>query len=169
MARMSQLARRAHARPTLLQQLAHDARRRLRTPVDREGRNIRRLMLMSALEGVISGGIITFLPVFLARMNASALLVSLVTALPALAAIVVALPAGAMATRWRNVVPVSALAFQLYRVSFLAVALATLLPAALAPFVAVALRGLGAIPQAVGNAVWHGVSGDAASARRRPL
>src|SRR5947199_10089992 len=117
MPEMSRPITRAMARPSLLQLLARDARRRLRPPVDREGRNIRRLMLMSALEGVISGGIITFLPVFLARMNASALLVSLVTALPALAAIVVALPAGAMATRWRNVVPVSALAFQLSRVS----------------------------------------------------
>lgn len=58
----------------------------------------------AALIGVVNSGAV-FLPVFLVRLGASNLQVSLVTALPALTAVLLAIPIGAFLQSRRNIIP----------------------------------------------------------------
>lgn len=76
----------------------------LRRPSTREGRNVRSVLIDGAGVGLVAG-VSTFLPVFLARLGASPLTVSLLTAMPALTGIALALPVGRFIERQRNVVP----------------------------------------------------------------
>ncbi len=143
--------------------------RRLHTrPATREDRNIRRLMAHTGLFGIVQGGVITFLPVLLARLGASATMVSLLTSLPALLTIVLALPAGEMVARWRNIVRDSARCFYAIRLSYppIAAAAALLGPSA-APVLIVILWGLTAIPGTLGNTVFYDVLAEAVPPRRR--
>jgi len=142
--------------------------RRLRaSPAGREDRNIRRLMFHTALFGVVNGGVITFLPVLLVRLGASAITVSLLTSLPALVTILFALPAGVLTSRWRQLVPLSARCFFSIRLSYLAIAGATLLRPEVAPLLIVAIWGLVAIPSTLGNTVFYDVLAEAVPPRRR--
>ncbi|MDI7276680.1 MAG: MFS transporter [Anaerolineae bacterium] len=143
--------------------------RRLRTPpASREDRNIRRLMAHTGLFGVVQGGVITFLPVLLARLGASAATVSLLTSLPALLTMVLALPAGALVARWRHVVWDSARCFYTIRLSYPPIAAAAvLLDPSVAPFLIVGLWGLTAIPSTLGNTVFYDVLAEAVPPRRR--
>ncbi len=144
--------------------------KRLRTlPTTREDRNIRHLMFQTALVGVVNGGIVTFLPVFLVRLGASPVTVSLLTSLPALVTILLALPAGAIASRWRQLVHISARCFWIYRFFYLAVGAAGLLRPAIAPLLIVAIWGLSAIPSTLGNTVFYDILAEAVSPRRRPV
>jgi len=144
--------------------------RRLRArPATVEDRNIYWLLLMTGIVGVATGGIITFLPVFLARLGASGVTISLLTSLPALITIFLALPAGVIATRWRRIVAVSALWFYVLRFCYLAVALVALLQPALVPALVVIIWALSAIPSTIANSVWYDVVGEAISPRRRPM
>lgn len=80
-------------------------------PTTVEQHNLRCLLVFTALFGVVQGGILTYLPVFLVRLGASAVMVSLITSLPALLTIVLALPAGTIVNRWRRPVHMSARCF----------------------------------------------------------
>ena len=143
--------------------------RRLRArPATREDRNIRRLMAHTGLFGVVQGGVITFLPVLLARLGASATMVSLLTSLPALLTILLALPAGALVARWRNLVKDSADCFYAIRLTYPPIAAAAaLLGPSVAPFLIVAIWGLTAIPSTLGNTVFYDVLAEAVPPRRR--
>lgn len=142
----------------------------IRSPLaTREDRNIRRLMVQTALVGIVQGGIVTFLPVFLVRLGASAVTVSLLTSLPALVTIVLALPAGALASRWRNMVRMSAAFFWALRFCYLLVGAAALLDPGNAPLLIVAIWGLSAVPSTLGNAVFYDILADAVPPRRRPM
>ncbi len=143
--------------------------RRLRArPATREDRNIRRLMAHTGLFGVVQGGVITFLPVLLARLGASATMVSLLTSLPALLTIALALPAGALVARWRNLVRESARCFYAIRLTYPPIALAAaLLGPSAAPALIVILWGLTAIPGTLGNTVFYDVLAEAVPPRRR--
>lgn len=132
-----------------------------------EKRNIRRLMAFTALFGVVNGGVLTFLPVLLARLGASAITVSLLTALPALLTIGFALPAGEIVARWRDMVRSSALCFYALRLSYPLIALAILLPPSVAPYVIVILWALTAIPGTLGNTAFYDVLAGAVSPQRR--
>ena len=138
-------------------------------PATREDRNIRYLMAQTALIGVVNGGIVTFLPIFLARLGASPVTVSLLTALPALVTIILALPAGAIACRWRDMVQVSARCFWALRFCYLAVGAAGFLSPQVAPWLIVAIWGLSAIPSTLGNTVFYDILAESVSPRRRPM
>lgn len=142
----------------------------LRAPaLTREERNVRRLLALSGLVGIVQGGIVAFLPVFLVRLGASTVTISLLTSLPAIVTVVTALPSGALAARWRRIVPVSAAWFYALRFCYLAVAVAGLFGPGLAPTLIVAIWGLSAIPSTIANAVWYDVLAEAIPARRRPV
>jgi len=148
---------------------ASRALRRLRAPTTREDRNIRWLLLLTGLVGVVTGGIVTYVPIFLARLGASGVTISLLTSLPALVTILLALPAGAIASRWRRIVPVSARWFYALRFCYLAVALVAMLDPKVVPGLTVAIWALSAIPSTMANAVWYDVLAEAVSPRRRPM
>ena len=67
-------------------------------------RNIRNVLVDGIGVGLVTG-VATFLPVFLARLGASNLLVGLLSALPALTGALFAVPVGGFLERQRNVVP----------------------------------------------------------------
>ena len=71
-------------------------------PRSTEERNIRALYVNGAMLGVSGAGIITYLPVFLARSGASAGEIGLLTSAPAFASMLVFIPAGLFAERFSN-------------------------------------------------------------------
>jgi MFS family permease len=151
----------------MLSQVSAAFRRLTGSPITVEDHNIRRLMLHTALFGVVNGGVITFLPILLARLGASAVTISLLTSLPALVAILFALPAGALVARWRHLVRLSARCFYLLRFSYPPMAIAMLLDPSIAPLLIVVIWGLTAIPGTLGNTVFFDVLAEAVSPRRR--
>ncbi|NLT73095.1 MAG: MFS transporter [Chloroflexi bacterium] len=136
-------------------------------PQTREDRNIRRLLLHTALFGVVQGGIITFLPVLLARMGASATAVSMLTSLPALLTIAFAIPSGSIVARWTHPGLMSARCFYILRLSYPLIAAAALLDPRIAPWAIVAIWGLTAIPGALGNTAFYDVLAESVPATRR--
>lgn len=74
---------------------------RPRTVAERNVRNV----LVDGIGVGIATGVGSFLPVFLARLGASSLLVGLLTSLPALTGALLAVPIGRFLERQRNVVP----------------------------------------------------------------
>jgi MFS family permease len=154
------------ARPVIARTAAMVRRYSLRGTTVQE-RNIRNLVIQTAFAGAVSGGIGTFITVYVARLGASAVIVSLLTSIPALVTIVVALPAGAIVARQRKPVRDSARAFYAVRLCYLLVALAALLPAGLAWWAVVVIWGLSAVPGALANTAWYGVFAEAIPANRR--
>ena len=145
------------------------ALRPLSSPRGREERNIRRLLMHTGLFGVVNGGAITFLPVLLARLGASALVVSLLTALPALLTILMALPAGVIVRRWRRPAIYSGRCFYIMRLCYLPIIAFFALAPAQAPLLIVIVWGLSAIPSTLGNAIFYDILAEAISPRRRPV
>lgn len=136
-------------------------------PEEVASRNIRNLVLQTALAGVVNGGIGAFLAVYLTRLGASPLEISLLTSLPALLTIIVALPAGAIAARYSRPVYQSARHFLLIRLCYLLVAAAAFLPATAAIWSVVVIWAFTAIPGAIANTAWVGVFAEAVPARER--
>lgn len=151
----------------MISSVAATVRRYARGGVSVEERNIRNLVIQTAFAGAVGGGIGTFLTVFAARLGASTLTVSLLTALPALVTIAAALPAGAIVARQRRLVRDSALAFLAVRLCYLAIVAAAFLPAPWATRGIVAVWAMSAIPAALANTAWYGVFAEAVPARRR--
>ena len=73
-------------------------------PASVEQRNTRHVLIDGIGVGIVSG-VATFLSVFLVRLGASSFLVGLLTSMPALTGILLALPVGRMLERQRNIVP----------------------------------------------------------------
>ncbi len=96
-------------------------------PRTREQVNERLLYLNTGMYGVVAGGVMAFLPVFLARLGASPTLISWLTSAPALMAVFLLIPGAMVSERQANQVRV--------RVTFSVFILATYLLCALAPFV----------------------------------
>jgi MFS family permease len=139
-----------------------------RIPMAVEERNVRNLMWQTACAGLVQGGITTFLPVMLARMGSGALTVSALSSGLALTTIAMALPAGPIVDRQRELVGWSALYYYAMRAIFGLIALAAFLPAPWAALLCVALWAASGIPSAIANNAWYGVLADAVSPRRRP-
>lgn len=79
--------------------------RRLRLRhLSEEDRNILYLTLDTALQGIMMGGVFSFISVFLVRLGATTLQTSLLTSLPAIVMVLVSIPAGAFVQRRRNLV-----------------------------------------------------------------
>lgn len=138
-------------------------------PLAREERNVRNLMWQTACAGLVQGGITTFLPVLLARMGASAVTVSALSSGLALTTIAMALPAGPIVDRQRELVGWSARYYYAMRAIFGAIAVAAFLPAPWAAYACVALWAASGIPSAIANNAWYGVLAEAVSPRRRPV
>ena len=73
-------------------------------PTDQRELNMRSVLIDGIGVGIVSGAA-SFLSVFLVRLGASSLLVSLLTSLPALAGMLLAIPLGQFLERQRNLVP----------------------------------------------------------------
>ncbi|MHB1318009.1 MAG: MFS transporter [Anaerolineae bacterium] len=136
-------------------------------PVTPEDRNVRRLLVHTALFGVVNGGVLSFLPVLLARLGASAVAISLLTALPALITIGFAIPAGSIVSRWVHPGKMSARNFYLLRLSYPFIAVAALLDPRIAPWLIVGIWGLTAIPGTLGNTAFYDVLAESIPATRR--
>lgn len=73
-------------------------------PASIEQQNVRSVLIDGAGVGLVAG-VSTFLPVFLARLSASPFTVALLTAMPAVTGILLAIPVGRFLERQPNVVP----------------------------------------------------------------
>src|SRR5262245_16725877 len=69
-----------------------------------EERNVRNVLIDGMGVGLVSG-VATFLSVFLVRLGASPFLVGLLTSMPALTGMLLAVPIGRLLERQRNIVP----------------------------------------------------------------
>jgi MFS family permease len=138
-------------------------------PAEREDRNIYYLVLQTAIVGVLNGGTGTFISVYLARIGASGLVVSLLTAAPALVTILMSLPSGSVTARQRDLVRYTAIAFGFVRSIHIFAALAAFAQADVAAGLIVLVWALSAIPSTLANTGWYDVMADAMSPRRRPM
>jgi len=122
---------------------------------DLTSRNLRILYLDTALVGVVSGGIGTFISVFLVRLDAPYYLIGLLTASPALVAMIFTVPLSGLLRGRRDVVRIAVWGRLLLRLCYFAVAA---VPFFLAgeplAFAVVALWALSALPDAIGFPAW---------------
>ena len=88
-----------------------------------ENRNIAYLTIDTAFQGLVMGGIFGFISVFVVRLGASNLVVSLVTSLPAIVMALCSIPAGRLTERQVDLVRYTNRIRAFHRGSFLLVAL----------------------------------------------
>jgi MFS family permease len=136
--------------------------------LDVEEQNARHLLFNGAWFGLIDGGILTYLPVYLARLGASASILSLLTSGPALLGIAAYIPGGIFTERRRDQVQLTVRAGMLVRLGTLLIALLPffLAPTLMAP-AAVVIYSAISIPSAVYIPAWTTVMGKAISPARR--
>jgi MFS family permease len=133
-----------------------------------EDRNYRNLMLSGLWFGPVDGGIFNYLPVFLARLGASASVISLLTSAPSFLGIVTYLPGGAYVERQKDLVRVLVRAVLLSRTIYPMIALAPLLvPGRLLPLVIAILWTLAALPSAIHIPAFAAMMQKAIPAQRR--
>ncbi|NLG50349.1 MAG: MFS transporter [Chloroflexi bacterium] len=138
-------------------------------PRNEEDANARFLCLNTAVTGVSTGGIVAFLPVFLARIGANPTLMSWVTSAPALVASCFLIPGAIVAERSRNQVRVRVIAAQMVRWSFLICALLPFLVRdnGLLAITLLIVWTAKTLPDAVAIPAWTSVMARAISPRRR--
>jgi len=119
--------------------------------------------------GVEQAGIITYLPVFLARLGASATQIGLLTSAPAIVSMIVLIPAGLFAERFQDQVRLRVRSSFLIRVQYPLLALAPFFfkPSDIAT-VAIVLWIFRALSMTVANSAWMTVMSDAIPPRHRP-
>jgi MFS family permease len=152
----------------LVSRVRSKARGWVATPTELDDRNIRLLYIDIAWQGIVAAGTGTFLSVFLARMGASSLIISWLTALPALVTFFVSLPASAYVESRHNHVRITTIFRLLFRSMYL---FPVVLPFFLYdsfPRVIVILWGIQAIPMAVAVVSWTSVISAVVPTRRRP-
>jgi len=133
-----------------------------------EEHNYRNLLINGALFGLVDGGIFNFLPVFLARLNASPTVVGLLTSGPSLLGILTYIPGGAYAERHSDLVRLTARASLISRFSYPLIALLPwLLTAPHIPLAVVIIWSLTAIPNAILIPAWTAVMQKAVSPVKR--
>ena len=138
------------------------------TPRTVQERNALYLYATTAMMGLEQAGIMTYLPVFLARLDASAEQIGLLTSIPAIVSTIVLIPAGLLAERIPNQVRLRGRSAFLMRLSFLLMAIAPwIFAASTIPSVAIVLWSLRALGLAVANSAWMTVMTDAIPARQR--
>jgi MFS family permease len=139
-----------------------------RREMSTEERNYRNLLLSGVWFGPVDGGIYNFLPVFLARLGASASVVSLLTSGPALLSMLAFIPGGAIAERYTNQMKLFARVTFVARLSYVLIALLPLLlTGPVLPLVVVAVWSLAAIPNSIGQPAWTSAMQQAVPPRRR--
>ena len=114
----------------------------------REGRNEQSVYLEAVFQSVSNAGALSFLSVFLVRLGAPNWLVGFYTSLPALVMILAALPMGSFVPRQRSLTSTVNRARLLFRAGVGSLALLPYLPARLAPYLLVGVRGAIAVPDA---------------------
>ena len=120
--------------------------------------NYRNLLLSGDWFGPVDGGIFNYLPVFLARLGASASTVSLLTSGQSLLGIFAFIPGGAYTERHRDVMKLFVRAGLVSRLIYLLIALLPLFFSRTAiPLVAVLLWTLIAIPNAIHIPAWAAI------------
>ena len=133
-----------------------------------EEQNYRNLMLSGAWFGPVDGGIFNFLPVFLARLGASASVVSLLTSGPSLLGILAFLPGGAFVERQSNLVRALVRAVFISRIFYPLIALAPLIvPASSLPVTVAILWMLASLPSAVHMPAFTAIMQQAIPVERR--
>ena len=126
-------------------------------------RNYRAIRLDSAAMGVVNAASI-FMPVFIVRLGGTNLEVSLLTALPALAGFLLAIPIGTFLQSRRNVVPWYSVSRGFAQLVYAATAIAVaIVPSNVSVVVVLILWGVVTIPSTIGtvafNVFMDGVAG----------
>jgi len=136
--------------------------------LSREDRNILLFSIDTAMQGLMMGGIFTFISVFVVRLGASKLQVGLVTSLPAIVLMLSSIPAGQYVQRRRNLVRLTNWARVLHRGSFLLIALLPFFAGRYLIGSMIVIWALKSIVSAVLEASWTGVVVDVIPPARRP-
>jgi MFS family permease len=136
--------------------------------LSREDRNILNFTIDTAIQGLIMGGISTYLSVFVVRLGASSLLVSLLTSLPAVLMALLSIPVGLWVERQPDNIRLTNRVRLFHRGAFLLIAL---LPFVLKRYLAeavVIVWTLNSVPATVINLSWMAVVAEIIPPRRRP-
>jgi MFS family permease len=127
-------------------------------PHTREEHNARLLLLNTSMIGISSGGIVAFMPVFLARLGASPTLLGWLNSAPALLAVFLRIPGAMIAERYANQVRVrSTVASFVYSAYLLCGLMPFFLPAQQLPTVLVAIWTLQAVGESITVPSWMAV------------
>ncbi|MEF3275153.1 MAG: MFS transporter [Chloroflexus sp.] len=141
--------------------------RALLRPANVTERNVRNVLIDGIGVGVVTG-VSVFLPVFLARLGASSLLIGLITSLPALAGALFALPIGRFLERQRNIVVwYSGMRFWVLGSYAVFGLLPFVLPLSVVPWTIIVIWALVTIPATFVNVAFTIVMGGVAGPQRR--
>ena len=110
----------------------------------------------------------TFLPVFMARIGASSLEIGLLTSVPGLAVLFIAIPAGILVQRRGNYVRTVTVYRALYRTAYIALIFLPFFFDELLPAAIVLIWSLSAMPQTVQSLAYISVIGAVIPRERRP-
>lgn len=158
----------SHDFARLITRIRRGLHQRFSVPPTQEGRNIRLLYLDMGWRGILTAGVARFLPVFMARLGASSLMISALTSVPALIMVFVSMPASTYIERQHNHVRTASI--------FRALAFSTYVILAVLPFffreslplAIVALWCLQVIPSAFSQPAFVSVLGASVSPGKRP-
>ena len=151
----------------LLAQRVHRALERIQSspfisPRTQEERNARLLYLNSAMAGVGLGGIVAFMPVFLARLGVDSTVMGWFNSAPALLTVFFLIPGAVIAERNPDQVKVRVRYVQIIRLSYLVCALLPfVVPATYLPWALIAIWALKTFPEAVAIPAWTAVMANA--------
>lgn len=130
-------------------------------------RNVRNVLIDGIGVGIVTG-VGSFLPIFLARLGASSLLVGLLTSLPALTGALLAVPIGRFLERQRNVVPwYSRMRIWVLSSYALFGLLPFVLPLEAVPLSVIAIWALVTVPSTIVNVAFTVVMGGVAGPKNR--
>ncbi|MBN1580525.1 MAG: MFS transporter [Anaerolineae bacterium] len=132
-----------------------------------EDRNILYFSIDTALQGLMMGGVFTFISVFVVRLGASTLMTSLVTSLPAIVLMIFSIPAGQFVQQSKNLIRLTNLVRIFHRGSFLLVALLPFFVKTYLVEVIVAVWAIKSIASALLEASWTTVVADVIPPARR--
>ncbi|KAB8145202.1 MFS transporter [Chloroflexia bacterium SDU3-3] len=136
-------------------------------PSDIPQRNIRNVLIDGFGVGLVNG-VATFLSIFLVRLNASSLMVGLLTSLPALAGMVLTIFIGQLLERQRNIVPWYSASRVLVFLSYALMGVAPFFfPLDMIPIVIIILWAFATVPQIVLNVAFTVVMGAVAGPDKR--
>ena len=133
-----------------------------------EDRNILYFTVDTAIQGVLMGGISTYLSVFVVRLGASSLLVSLLTSLPAVLMALLSIPAGLWVERQPDPIRLTNRVRLVHRGSFLLIALLPFVFQRHLAEAVVVVWTLNSVPATVINLSWMAVVAEIIPPQRRP-
>jgi MFS family permease len=132
-----------------------------------ESRNILYLTLDTAVQGLMMGGIFSFLSVFVVRLGATKLQTTLLTSLPAIMIVLTSIPAGQIVQRQRDLVRFTNFVRIFHRGGILLIALLPFLANEHLITVIIVVWTLKALSNALLESSWMAVVADVIPAHRR--